>query len=473
MKYGKLCWILIGVLLCSLCMGSAVADVKLLKEIEESFININEQVGPSVVNIEVVMSENADPNGDMEDLFRFFGLPNPEGQQQRSQPRSRATGSGFIFDRQGYIITNNHVVNGAEKILVRLWNGTEYDAEIVGLDPDTDIGVIKIEPNEPLPVAELGDSDGIRVGQFAIALGSPRQLEGTVSFGHISALGRDNLRGLANQGLRFQHLIQTDAAINLGNSGGPLCDIDGRVIGINTAIVYGANSIGFAIPINTAKKVVPELISDGRVTRGFLGVKIMDATDYSEALSSPRSTGAFVEGIRPDTPASRAGLKPYDIILEVNGDEVSSSSDLVAKISSYAPGKGVTLRVWRDEEAIDVEVELAEWEPQTRVAKGEVKGDVLGITVRGLEPEVLKRMGLEEDVQGVIVTNVKAGSPAEEANLLPGDIIVEVAQEVIDSPKTFRDIVERESAPGKSLLLRYLRGGGGDGNITVLRIPKE
>ena len=472
MKYGIRHWMTAVALLCSVCIGSANADISLLKELEESFININEQVGPSVVNIEVTVAGDGNPHGDMEDLFRFFGLPRPEG-QQRNQPRSRATGSGFIFDRQGYIITNNHVVEGAEKILVRLWNGTEYEAEIVGLDPDTDIGVIKIEPEEPLPVAELGDSDTIRVGQFAIALGSPRQLEGTVSFGHISALGRDNLRGLADQGLRFQQLIQTDAAINLGNSGGPLCDIEGRVIGINTAIVYGANSIGFAVPINTVKQVVPSLISDGHVTRGFLGVQIQDAADFTEALGSPSNNGALVEAVRPNTPAERAGLQRYDIIMEINGDEVRDSSDLVAKISSYAPGKGVILKIWRNEEAIDVEVELAEWESQGRKGASEAKRDILGISIRSLDPAVLKRMGLEEDTKGVIITNIKPGSPAEEANLLPGDIIVEVDRQAIDDPQDFRDTVEEVREPGKSFLIRYIRGEASNSHITVLEVPES
>jgi serine protease Do len=237
--------------------GNAVARSPILKEIEDAFIRLHQEVRPSVVTIDTkgapAQSETrGEP--DLEDLFRFFGVPEggrPRG-PMRPMPRTRATGSGFIYDTAGHIVTNNHVVDGADSITVRLSNGSEYPATVVGQDPDTDLAVIKIEADEVLPAVQLGDSDELKVGQFAIALGSPRGFEGSLSFGHISALGRENLAGLAAQGLRFQNLIQTDAAINLGNSGGPLANIDGEVVGINIAIVWGANSLGFAIPVNTA-----------------------------------------------------------------------------------------------------------------------------------------------------------------------------------------------------------------------------
>jgi serine protease Do len=451
----------------------AHADIAMLKQIEQSFIQLHENVGPSVVNIEIRGTGEEEAPG-MDDLFHFFGVPNPNqgGPQEPQQaPRTQATGSGFIYNAEGYIITNNHVVADADTISVRLSNGKEYEAKTIGTDPDTDIAVIKIEPDEPLTPAKLGDSDALKVGQFAIAIGSPRQLEGTVSFGHISALGREGLDGLRVQGLRFQNLVQTDAAINLGNSGGPLCNIDGEVVGINTAIVWGANSIGFAIPINSAKEIVPQLISDGHVTRGYLGVGIDDVSSFADAVSLPDNSGAFVKEVRPDTPAERAKLQTYDVIRKINGEPVANASDLVRRISGFKPGATVKLEVWRDGKAIDVDVELSEWEPEAEVAVA-TGGDVLGMQLRALNPDMIDRLGLEPDTKGVLISNVKPGTPAEEANLMPGDIIIEIAQKPVGTPAELRDAVEKEGKPGKSLLIRFLRGNR-EADITVLRVPKE
>jgi serine protease Do len=457
-------WTLIGIAIGAAAQAGAN---QLLQELEESFIRIHDEVGPSVVNIET--SGSADEGaGPMDDLFHFFGIPSPEGQRQMPRQRTSATGSGFIYDEAGYIITNNHVVESAESIVVRLQDGQEFDAEIVGTDPDTDIAVIKVESDEPLPAARLGDSDGIRVGQFAIAIGSPRRLEGSVSFGHISALGRENLEGLRVQGLRFQNLIQTDAAINLGNSGGPLCNSSGEVVGINTAIVYGANSIGFAIPINVARRIVPELISEGKVTRGFLGVGIDDAAPYADALSLPDTTGAFVKEIRPDTPAERADLQTYDVIRKVNGEPVDNASDLVRRISSYQPGSTVVLEVWRDQEAIEVDVELDEWNPGTAQATDD---QIFGMRLRDLTPAMAERIGLDPDTEGVVITDIEAGSPAEEAELMHGDIITELAQQAVTSSADVERIAREAGEPGKSLLVRYIRGNN-EPDITVIRIPR-
>ena len=225
-----------------LLAGGAQAMSPLLRDIEDAFVRLNEEVRPCVVNINTKGAAEEEggamPEG-YEDLFRFFGMPSPHGGQGMPMPRQMrmSTGSGFIYDKEGHIITNNHVVQGAAEITVKLWDGKEYPAKLVGADPDTDLAVIKIEATEDLPVVKMGDSSKLKVGQFAVALGSPRGLEGSLSYGHISALGRENLDDLRRQGLRFQNLIQTDAAINLGNSGGPLTNIEGDVIGINVAIV--------------------------------------------------------------------------------------------------------------------------------------------------------------------------------------------------------------------------------------------
>lgn len=466
------CTAIAGVLLAAALAGSAWARNPVLRQLEDSFVRLHEDVRPVVVNIDTRGSAPERQRGgpgseDLDEFFRFFGIPF-EGMPQRRQPQTRSTGSGFIYDKQGHIITNNHVVENADRIIVKLWNGNEYEAQVIGADPDTDLAVIKIDAQEDLPVARLGDSDSIRVGQFAIALGSPRGFEGSLSFGHISALGRENLAGLAAQGLRFQNLIQTDAAINLGNSGGPLCNIDGEVIGINIAIVWGANSLGFAIPVNTAKNVIPQLISEGRVSRGYLGVGIVDADEYAESLGMEDSLGAFVKQVQEDTPAARADLQVYDVIRKVNGQQVLDASDLVRKISDITPGQRAVLEIWRDEKAIEVEVRLDEWQPQAAAAAP--ARTVMGIEVRALTPEMAERLGVGEADGGVLVTNVEAGSAAEEAGLMQGDVILEVARRSVSSPQEFRDIMNEAAKPGESVLIRFVRQGRTP-DITVLRIP--
>ncbi len=362
-------------------------------------------------------------------------------------------------------------MEGADRILVRLWNEKEYEAEVVGRDPDTDLAVIRIDAKEELPVATLGDSDTLRVGQFAVAMGSPRGFEGSLSFGHISALGREGLGALAAQGLRFQNLIQTDAAINLGNSGGPLVNIAGDVVGINIAIVFGANSIGFAIPVNTAKNIIPQLISEGRVTRGYLGVAIKDANEYADSLSMPDGNGAFVERVQPDTPAERAEIEVYDVIRKVNGEVVEGASDLVRKIAALPPGDNAMLEVWRDEEPMEVEVRLDEWQPD--MASAEMPGrSVMGLNVRALNAEIIERMEMEPDTEGVLIVDVEPGSPADDAGLRRGDVILEVARKSVGSPRAFREVIEEEGEPGQKLLIRFMRGPNPPA-IVALEVPSE
>nr|AUN36977.1 HtrA protease/chaperone protein [uncultured bacterium] len=457
--------------------GAAHATSPLLKEIQDAFIRLHEQVGPAVVNIDTKGKMEGVGQDDFEDLFRFFGRPGgPEGGPgapggpggRREMPRVQGTGSGFIIDKEGHILTNNHVVENADEITVRTYTGKEYPAKLIGRDPDTDIAVIQITPDGELPMVELGNSDDVKVGQFAIAIGSPRQLEGSVSFGHISALGREGLAGLQQQGLRFQNLLQTDAAINLGNSGGPLCDIDGQVVGMNVAIVWGANSIGFAIPINTAKAIIPQLIEKGKVTRGFLGVGISDASQYAQAVSLPDNKGAFVKEIRPDTPAARADLHTYDVIRKVNGHELKNASGLVENISALAPGSEATLEVWRDGKTIEVKVKLDEW--QNNGASAEPSHDnALGLEVRGLTDDFRQRLHVDQDVQGVLVTKVVPGSPADDAHLTEGDIILEVGQQKVPGTAEFKKYIDQFGEPGKSVLIRFLRGDQED--ITVIRVP--
>ena len=461
--------LLAGLLLAGAAV-SAMAIDPLLKQFEDAFVRLGEEVRPSVVNIDTkapvrTQAQGAPEGmGQLEDLFRFFNIPSPDRQRQR--PRS-ATGSGFVLDKEGHIVTNNHVVDGAEEITVRLWNRKEYKAEIVGTDPDTDLAVIKIDaPEDELRPVTLGNSDELKVGQFAIAMGSPRGFEGSLSFGHISALGRENLN---LPGLRFQNFIQTDAAINPGNSGGPLTNIEGEVIGINVAIVWGAESLGFAIPVNMAKQIVPELISKGRVTRGYLGVEIRDARAFAEALDLPDDEGAFVLRVRPGTPAYEAGLQRYDVIRGIDGETVSTTNDVIRRVSSLPPGTDVTLDVWRDGQRQEIVVKLAEWDGGGETAALETR-ELLGMSVQALTPEIAERLGIAPDVEGVLLANVEPGSAADDAGLRRGDVVIEVGREKVTSVEEFRRVVSA-AEPGSRLLLGFVRGGA-DADVTVLAVPE-
>jgi serine protease Do len=451
--------------------GGAYAMSPMLKEMEDGFIRLYEELGPCVVNIDCKGTGERETE-DMEqfrDLFRFFGFPGPESGPNMPHPRTplRATGSGFVYDKQGHIITNNHMVETANDITVRLWNKKEYPAKVIGRDPDTDLAVIKIDPDFDLPVARLGDSSKLRVGQFAIAIGSPRGFEGSFSFGHISALGREELN---LPDLRFRNLIQTDAAINLGNSGGPLCNLDGEVVGINIAIVYGANSLGFAIPINTAREIVPKLISEGKIVRGYLGVSIMNVREFAEGVNLPDEKGAFVKSVQPGTPAERADLKPYDVIRKVNGAPVENAADLVRKISEIAPGSKVNLEIWRDKKPAEVEVKLDEYPGSLReAARGK---EILGMHVQNLSAEIIERFRLKPDTAGVIVTEVDPRSAAEDAGISQGDIITEVAQKKVSNTEEFHRLVKENAVPGKSLLIGFIRGAKEE-DITVIKVSKE
>ena len=467
--------VIVAVMLSMIGAGGAYALSPVLKEMEEGFIKLHEELRPCVVNIDTKGSGGLEGDMDAErfhDLFRFFGVPAPEGGPngpKMPHPQRMATGSGFIYDKEGHIVTNNHVVEGADEITVKMWNKKEYPAKVIGTDPDTDIAVLKIEPDGDLPVARLGDSSTLKVGQFAIAVGSARGFEGSFSFGHVSALGRDKDE-LRLPGLRFTNFIQTDAAINLGNSGGPLCDLDGEVIGINIAIVYGANSLGFSIPINTAKDILPSLIAKGKVIRGYLGVGVTNVRAFADGVGLSDDKGAFIKNVQAGTPADRAGLKAYDVIRKVNGEPVENATDLVRRISNLAPGATAKLEIWRDKKAIEVDVKLDEYAGSLKEA---IRGKtVLGLHVQNIVPEMAERLRLKPDAKGVVVTEVDPGTPAEDARLMQGDIITEVAQKSIANAEDFYEAVKENAVPGKSLLIGFNRGGD-EQDITVIKVPKD
>lgn len=448
----------------------------ILEEIENRFVEIHDKVGPSVVSIERESSVSTFQIN-KEDLFRKFGLPVPEDKESpdsESTPRPEikqkiyGTGSGFVYSKDGYIVTNNHVVEDAEKITVKTPSGKKYTAKIVATDAESDLAVLKIEPEEELMPAILGDSDKLKVGQFVAAIGSARGLEGSVSFGHISALGRENLRDLQLQGLTFQHLIQTDAGINLGNSGGPLVNIKGEVIGVSVALMMGANRIGFAIPINTVKKVVPQLIEQGKVSRGYLGVAVTDVDRFYTALDLPEPRGAFVKKVQENTPASQAGLKVYDVILKVEDEDIENAQDLVNTISSYSPGTEVNLQVWRDNKIVPFTITLGERSLGIQTSILQVKPKFLGMVLGELTPKTREKLGIGEEANGILIETVEPGSPADEAGLTKGDVIIEIQKKTVNSIEDAKKCFSELTSQQKPILIRFYRTGQ-EPEITVIK----
>lgn len=425
------------------------------------FAHLAEKLSPAVVNISTSSTAQIEGPGPMipgpfgrgpEEFFepfeRFFGRPR--------QYRQRSLGSGFIINRDGYILTNNHVVENAEQITVRLENEQEYKARIIGRDPKTDIAVIKIDNAPDLAVVTMGDSDRLRVGEWVLAIGNPFGLDHTVTAGIVSAKGR-----YLGQG-SYDQFIQTDAAINPGNSGGPLINTRGEVVGINTAIfTRGAGNIGigFAIPINLAKELLPELEAKGKVTRGWLGVLIQKVTpDIAESLGLQAAEGALVADVVENSPAAEAGIKVGDIIVEFDGHAIKESNELPMLVARTPVGKVVKIKLLRDNNDVTVQVkvgELKEEEPATGSTGG--AEEELGMTVQPLTPDVAESLGLSRDVKGMVVVRVEAGSPAEEAGLRRGDVILEVNREPVKDLASYRKAL-KAAASKKTVLLLVRRG---------------
>src|SRR5499425_1093963 len=357
---------------------------RLLHLLEDAFVSVADRATPSVVNVSVRIKREAEnpPSPEAEERFReFFGPELYERFFRRRPPREegRATGSGVIVDARGYILTNNHVVENAAEIEVRLSDDRKFKATLVGRDARTDLAVIKLEnPGASFPVAELGDSDRIRVGQWAVAIGNPFGLDRTVTVGIISATGRTHV-GVAT----YEAFIQTDASINPGNSGGPLLNLDGRVVGINTAIVSSGQGIGFAIPINMVRDIMTQHIDKGRVGRGWLGISIQDLTDdLAAGFGAPGKGGVLVADVMKDSPAEAGGMRSGDIIVELGGVPVKEVTDLQKRVASIPPGQPAVLTVLRDRKPSKLSVKVGE-QPgeETVVAAAAPKGMGLGLTV--------------------------------------------------------------------------------------------
>lgn len=423
-----------------------------LLSIQEAFISVAEKVTPSVVNISTVQHISGGrgrPPFEVDPFFRdFFG--DFFGDVPAPQRKSTSLGSGVMINPEGYILTNYHVIKDAEEITVKLSDKSEYKGKMVGTDPKTDLAVIKIAAAGKQPFAILGDSDKLRVGQWAIAIGNPFGLDRTFTVGVISATGRSEVGITA-----YESFIQTDASINPGNSGGPLLNVQGEVVGINTAIVASGQGIGFAIPVNMVKGIISDLIKKGKVTRGWLGVGIQPLTkELADSFEMKDTKGALVNEVYPDSPAANAGIKPGDIIVRFNGKDVEDSKGLQVLVAAAGVGTMVTVDVIRDKKVYPINVKIGEMPGEENIAARSVEGkeDGLGLSVKDIAPDIKESLNIEE---GAVVKSVREGSSADEGGILPGDIIIAVNQKKItDAAEYKRVIATVKSGSTVSFLIR-------------------
>jgi serine protease Do len=454
---------------CLLCQLPAQAAWHNESGVPQSFSALAKKVSPAVVNIQTVKTikgggrvfrhffPNPWRDNDSRDFFnRFFG---PERQREYKQ---RSLGSGFIISPDGYIVTNNHVVDGADQIRVILKNEKGFDAKVVGRDPNTDLALIKISCKKPLPYARLGDSDKLNVGEWVVAIGSPFGLEQTVTAGIISAKGRVIGSG------PYDDFLQTDASINPGNSGGPLLNMNGDVVGINTAIIASGQGIGFAIPINLAKGIIHQLKRHGEVVRGWLGVQIQDLTDgLRDYLNAKDQKGALVLGVMKGDPADKAGIRAKDIITEVNGKPIESVRDLTRIIADIPVGNIAVIKALRDGKPETFKVKISKRTDQKASLdqSTEAPNEDLGIRVTEITPEMAQRYNLPEK-QGVIVTDVSPDSKADDAGLQAGDVILEINRHSIKTQEDFEEAIAKADK-GIDLYIRRQRTG-----FMVIKIEK-
>lgn len=435
-----------------------------------SLADLAEKLGPAVVNIsttKVIKGRSGRGSGGEMPFDRHFG--NDEffrrffGDLPERELKQRSLGSGFIISSDGYIFTNNHVVEKADKIRVKLSTGKEYDAEVKGKDSNTDIALIKIKPDKPLPVATLGNSDKLRVGEWVFAIGNPFGLDHTVTTGIISAKGR-----MIGSG-PYDNFLQTDASINPGNSGGPLFNMAGEVVGINTAIVAHAQGIGFAIPINMAREILDDLKSKGRVTRGWLGITVQDITEEISAnLKLKNQQGALVSQVLEGGPGDKAGLKSGDIITQIDGKAINNTRDLLTTVAGLKVGGTVQIKTLREGKEITLPATIGK-RKDTLEAAGEPIPDALGMTVQEITPKIARN--LRHKAQGgVMITKIRPGSSADEAGLQVQDIIVSINRKAIRSLKDYTNALALK--PGNNSWLLLIQRGGTTFFVT-LENPKE
>jgi serine protease Do len=436
-----------------------------VKMVPMNFTQLSKTCGPAVVNISTVKTLSSGggrvfehffggPRGKSDPFNRFFDefFKN----QPRREFKQSSLGSGFILDKDGYIVTNNHVIDGADEIQVKLKDGMEFPAEIIGRDESTDLALIKIKADHDLPVLPLGDSDKMDIGQWVLAIGSPFGLEHTVTAGIISAKGRVIGAG------PYDDFIQTDASINPGNSGGPLINMYGEVIGINTAIVAGGDGIGFAIPVNIAKEIFAQLKNSGEVTRGWLGVAIQDLDEELKEYYDV-DKGVLIAEVFDGDPAEQAGIKANDIILEINGKSVESSRDLTRLIAGLAVGSKAEIEVNRDGKVKTFNVKIARRDSDKLLASGsdqsKNKESKLGIEISDITPAIAKKYNLGTD-DGVIVVNVEPDSKGAKAGIIQGDIIKEINHQPVKDASDYTEIIDDlKEGDAAQIYLRRLNKG--------------
>jgi serine protease Do len=455
------------------------------------YADVIERVMPAVVSVTVKRNapqtvagprqfggpEGQGPDNEMfrEFMERFFGgqgggqfqMPQMP-QMPRGMPMA-AAGTGFIFDAEGHIATNNHVVADAGEVTVLMADGREFPATVVGTDPDTDLAVLKIDVDEELPFVEFADSDQVRVGDTVIAIGNPFGLGSTVTAGIVSAEHRVIGAG------RFDDFMQIDAPINHGNSGGPTFNLEGKVIGINTAIhspTGGNVGIGFAIPSNLAHQIVMDLHDDGLVERGWLGVHIQDVDqDLAASLDLDRAQGAMVAQVQPDSPAAAAGVEQGDVILSYNGEAIEQLRDLTKMVADTEPGTDAEIKVWRhgEEVALDVEIgELSRDENVVAMANPAEDGTAeLGVSLAKLTPEAREQMELGDEIEGAVVTDVQPDSPAAQKGLRRGDVIIEADHKKVTEPKMVSEAVREAAERGDETILLLVKREGQDRFVAV------
>ena len=464
-------WLLVVPVVALLAWHPGAADAR---GTPDGFADLAERLLPAVVNIST--TQKIEQHSEGSDFFDRFNR-HPDEHPTR---RITSLGSGFIIDPAGYVVTNNHVVEGADKVTVILHDGDKFEADIVGKDKKTDLALLKIKPGKiKLTAVSFGASDKARVGDWVIAIGNPLGLGGTVTAGIISARGRDIRSG------PYDDYIQTDAPINRGNSGGPLFDMNGAVIGVNTAILSpsgGSIGIGFSVPSNIAKNVIGQLREYGTTRRGWLGVQIQTVSpEIAESLGLKEPTGALVAGVLKNSPAESAGVKQGDVILGFDGRDVPESRKLPRMVAETKVGKDVAVRVWRDGKQVDLTVRLGELEKvdqaslTTRGSRRDTGDEAtreigsLGLALSPITPELTERYKIDPDMKGVVVTDVAKGSDAEERHLRPGDIIVEVSQEPVSSPADVASQVEKARDKGRKVVL-LLVDKDGDMRFIPIRI---
>jgi len=468
----------------------ALAAPALARPAPDSFSGLAARLSPAVVNISTSQKiEREDvnempqfpPGSPYEEMFKDY-----YDQQRDSQVTS--LGSGFVIDPQGLIVTNNHVIEGADEITVNFPDGLSLKADIVGKDEKTDLAVLRVKSATPLPAVSFGDSDKALVGDWVMAIGNPFGLGGTVTAGIISARNRDIAAG------PYDDFIQTDAAINRGNSGGPLFDMDGNVIGVNSAIISpsgGSIGIGFAIPSSIVRHTVDQLIQYGETRRGWIGVRIQAVTpELAEGLGLDKARGALVAEVTPGGPAEKAGIKAQDVILKFDGKDVRDSRALPRAIADSEIGKTASVEVWRDRQSVTLNVTLERLEdfeksggapeaptpeptPPAEVEAGAARIDALGMTVAELTDALRERFSIGADVQGVVITEISqdspAGAAAAEGRIRVGDVIVEVGQQEVATAQAVADKVG-EAVNARNRVVLFLLNRGGDLSFAAIRL---